>query len=64
MAILPPSGKRLVTQVFVAGDGVLRGIRNPKARESVLVPFARLPGPKIGKLIARFDVVPGFTPPG
>lgn len=70
MAILPPGGKRLVTQVYVAGepknatDGVLRGIRDPKARESVIVPFAPLPGSKIGELTARFDVVLGFTPPG
>lgn len=70
MAVMPPGGKRLVTQVYVAGepknanDGVLRGIRDPKARESVIVPFAPLPGSKIGELTARFDVVLGFTPPG
>ncbi|MCX6607673.1 MAG: protocatechuate 3,4-dioxygenase [Acidobacteria bacterium] len=70
MAILPPGGKRFVTQVYVAGepknanDGVLRGIRDPKARESVIVPFAPLPGSKIGELTARFDVVLGFTSPG
>ena len=43
---------------------VLRGIRDPKACESVIVPFAPLPNSKIGELSARFDVVLGFTPPG
>lgn len=70
MAVLPPGGERLVTQVYVAGepgnyrDMVLRGIRDPKARASVLVPFAPLTGSKAGELAAQFDVVLGFTPPG
>jgi protocatechuate 3,4-dioxygenase beta subunit len=70
MAVLPPGGERLVTQVYVAGepgnerDMVLRGIRDAKVRASVVVPFAPLPGSKVGELTARFDVVLGFTPPG
>ncbi len=70
MAVLPPGGPRLVTQVYVAGepgnerDMVLRGIRGAKARASVIVPFSPLPGSKIGELTAKFDVVLGFTPPG
>lgn len=58
----------LTTQVYVRGepqnarDGVLRGIRDPKARESVVVNFAPVPGSKIGELAARFDIVLGVTP--
>ena len=56
------------TQCYVKGergnerDGVLRGIRDPKARESVIVDFAEVEGSRIGELAARFDVVLGFTP--
>ena len=41
-------------------EGELR--QRIKARESVIVPFAPLPGSKAGELMARFDVVLGFTP--
>ncbi len=70
MAVQPPGGQRLVTQVYVAGepgndrDMVLRGIRDAKARAPVIVPFVPSPDSKIGELTARFDVVLGFTPPG
>ncbi|OYW07626.1 MAG: intradiol ring-cleavage dioxygenase, partial [Acidobacteriia bacterium 12-62-4] len=65
MAVQPPVGQRLVTQVYVAGepgndrDMVLRGIRDALARASVIVPFAPLPGSQIGERTARFDVVMG-----
>lgn len=58
----------LTTQCYVKGepgnerDGVLRGIRDPKARESVIVPFVPLKDSRIGELVARFDIVLGFTP--
>jgi len=59
----------LTTQCYVRGepqnarDGVLRGIRDPAARESVIVSFDPVSGSKIGELAARFDVVLGWTPP-
>jgi len=59
---------RFTTQCYVRGeprnerDGVLTGIRDPKARESVIVPFAPLPYSKAGELTAKFDIVMGFTP--
>lgn len=63
------SGKELLTtQCYIAGekqnetDGVLRGIRDEKARQSVIVPFTPMPGSKAGELAAKFDVVLGFTP--
>ena len=57
----------LTTQLYVRGhplnerDGVLRSIRNPQQRASVLVPF--LPSQETrGELAARFDIVLGLTP--
>jgi protocatechuate 3,4-dioxygenase beta subunit len=59
---------KFTTQCYVKGepsndrDGVLSGIRDPKARASVIVPFTAVPGSRIGELAARFDIVLGFTP--
>ncbi|HEX2474514.1 MAG TPA: protocatechuate 3,4-dioxygenase [Lacipirellulaceae bacterium] len=56
------------TQCYVKGhaqnerDGVFRGIRDPKARESVLVDFKPIENSKLGELEARFDIVLGVTP--
>ncbi len=56
------------TQCYVKGepqnerDNLFRRIRDPKARESVIVDFVPLPGSRIGELAARFDIVMGFTP--
>jgi protocatechuate 3,4-dioxygenase beta subunit len=58
----------LTTQMYVQGhalnerDGILRSIRDPDRRASVLVPF--LPSKeRPGELAARFDIVLGLTPP-
>jgi protocatechuate 3,4-dioxygenase beta subunit len=56
------------TQCYVQGeplntrDGVLSGIRDPKARSSVLVPFVPVSGSRIGELAAQFNIVLGVTP--
>ena len=56
------------TQCYVKGneqnerDGVFRGIRSEKARESVLVDFKPVKNSKLGELDARFDIVMGLTP--
>jgi protocatechuate 3,4-dioxygenase beta subunit len=57
----------LTTQLYVRGhpfnerDGVLRGIRDIRKRQSVLVPF--LPGKdRQGELAAHVDIVLGLTP--
>jgi protocatechuate 3,4-dioxygenase beta subunit len=56
------------TQCYVRGeernsrDGILRSIRDQRARESVIIEFAPLPGSRAGELQARFDIVLGFTP--
>ncbi len=68
MAVKLRGREKFTTQCYIAGhpqnerDGVLRRIADAKARESVIVPFAPLPGAKAGELAARFDVVMGFTP--
>ena len=56
------------TQCYVKGepwnekDGVLKGITDPKARESVIIDFAPLKNSRAGELAAKFDIVLGFTP--
>jgi protocatechuate 3,4-dioxygenase beta subunit len=63
-----PGQSEFVTQCYVKGDpqnerdGVLRGIRDAKARESVLVDFKPIENSKLGELEARFDIVLGVTP--
>lgn len=60
--------EKFVTQCYIKGhpgnaaDGVLKGIRDAKARESVIVDFAPIKTSRIGELAARFDIVLGFTP--
>ncbi len=59
---------RFTTQCYIKGhpgnerDGVIRGIRDAKARESVIVDFTPIKESRIGELAARFDIVVGFTP--
>lgn len=56
------------TQCYVKGepqnerDGILRSIRDPKARESVIVDFAPIKDSRIGEVAAKFDIVMRFTP--
>ena len=45
-----------------ARDGVLRGIKDPKQLESIMVDFKPVEGSRTGELAGRFDVVLGFTP--
>lgn len=60
--------KKLITQCYIKGhpgnakDGVLKGIKDPKALQSVMVDFAPMKNAKHGELSAKFDVVLGFTP--
>lgn len=56
------------TQCYIKGeaqneqDGVYRGIKDPKARESVTIDFATIQSSRAGELAAKFDIVMGFTP--
>ncbi len=61
--------KVLSTQCMIKGnadqnarDGLLRSIRDEKARQSLIVDFQPLAGSKIGELTANFDIVLGLTP--
>ncbi len=62
-------GKRyLTTQCYIKGhelnqnDGVLRSLRDPKARERLMVDFRPLPDSKMNELAANFDIILGTTP--
>ncbi len=62
-------GKELLTtQCYIKGetlndrDGIYRGIRDDKQRESVTIDFAPLKESKAGELAAKFDIVLGVTP--
>jgi protocatechuate 3,4-dioxygenase beta subunit len=62
--------EQFTTQCYVKGepqnerDGILRGIRDTAARESIIVDFAPIADSRIGELAANFDIVLGFTPEG
>ena len=62
-AVSGPGFEQLVTQLYVAGapenasDGVLNGIRDAKARQSLVVAFESAAGAPGGELLARFDIV-------
>jgi protocatechuate 3,4-dioxygenase beta subunit len=62
-------GKELLTtQIYVKDhpgnekDGIWRSLRDPKARDSVTVEFAKLKESKAGELGARCDLVLGLAP--
>lgn len=59
---------KFTTQCYVQGearnkrDHVLRELRDPKARDSVIIPFVPLRNSRVGELASRFDIVLGVTP--
>lgn len=67
-AVKVPKQETFTTQCYIKGhpenakDGVLRGVRDPKALASIMVDFAPIKESKIGELAANFDIVLGFTP--
>ncbi|HEU4387560.1 MAG TPA: protocatechuate 3,4-dioxygenase [Blastocatellia bacterium] len=67
-AVYVKGREKFTTQCYVRGepgnerDMILRGIRDPRARDSVIVDFAPINKSKIGEVAARFDIVLGFTP--
>ena len=59
----------LTTQCYIKGhplndenDGVLRSIRDARARESVMVEWTPIPDSRVGAYAAKFDIVIGRTP--
>lgn len=63
-----PKMEEFTTQCYIKGnpqnerDGIYRGIRGAKARESVTIDFKPIKASKTGDLEARFDIVLGTTP--
>ena len=67
--IVKKGRKRLLTtQMFINGhpqndrDFLFRRLRDPIARQSVLVDFKPIKNSKVGELAAKFDIVLGVTP--
>ena len=67
-AIKSTGKDKFTTQCYIKGeprndrDGVIRGIRDAKQRESVIVDFSPIEKSKAGELAAKFDIVMGWTP--
>lgn len=62
-AVSGPGFGPLITQLYVEGepgnehDFVLNSVRDPRARQSLIVPFVPDPTSARGELLARFDIV-------
>jgi len=60
--------EKFTTQCYIEGekqnerDGVLRSVKDPALRKSIIVPFTPMKESKIGELSANFDIVLGLTP--
>jgi protocatechuate 3,4-dioxygenase beta subunit len=69
-AVKAPGRGKFTTQCYVRGeplnekDGVLKGVKDARARGLLIVPFNPLPKSRAGELTARFDIVLGVTPEG
>jgi protocatechuate 3,4-dioxygenase beta subunit len=67
-AVYTKGREKFTTQCYVKGeprnstDGVLNGIRDMSARNSVIIAFDPVEGSRIGELAARFDIVLDVTP--
>jgi protocatechuate 3,4-dioxygenase, beta subunit len=67
-SVKTPGHDKFVTQCYIKGeprnatDGVLKALKDEKAKETLMVSFAPMAGSRIGELTARFDIVLGFTP--
>ncbi|WPC04839.1 protocatechuate 3,4-dioxygenase [Pseudomonas benzenivorans] len=67
-AVTLPGQPRFATQCYIRGerlnarDAILNAIRDPKARELLIVPFVPVAGAVAREQVARFDIVLGLTP--
>lgn len=65
---VPGTKDAFTTQCYIKGepgnerDGVLKSVKDPKAKASIIVDFAPIKESKIGELAANFNIVLGFTP--
>ncbi len=59
---------KFTTQCYIKGekrndsDFIFQSVKDPQARESLLVDFKPMQDSRIGELAANFDIVMGFTP--
>ena len=66
-AVMIKGREKFTTQCYIKGhpgnanDFVLKAISDPKARESVIIPFSPVASSKIGEHAAKFDIVLGYT---
>jgi len=66
-AVKIKSHDKFTTQMYIKGhpgnavDFVLKDVRDPKQRESVIVDFTPVKSSRIGELAAKFDIVMGYT---
>ena len=67
-AVKMKGSEQFTTQCYIKGeprneqDFVLKAIKDPKERASLIVPFVPIKGSHAGELAARFDIVLGLTP--
>lgn len=67
-AVKRQAQKKFSTQCYIQGhpgnpkDGIWSRVKDPKARKSITVDFAKIQDSKIGELAAKFDIVLGHTP--
>lgn len=60
--------RHLSTQCYVKGeprnnmDFILKKVKDPQVRDSLIIPFKALQGSKLGETTAIFDIVLGWTP--
>jgi protocatechuate 3,4-dioxygenase beta subunit len=68
MAVSAKRERKLTTQCYIKGeprndkDFILKRIKDNKIRNSLIIPFERLPDSKLNEVSARFDIVLGWTP--
>lgn len=68
MAVSAKGERKLTTQCYIKGeprndkDFILKRIKDNNIRNSLIVPFERLPDSKLNEVSARFDIVLGWTP--
>ena len=68
MSVSARGKKTFTTQCYIKGeprnqkDFILQRVKDSKARQSLIRPFTRVEGSKLGEVSARFDIVLGWTP--
>lgn len=62
--------KLLTTQMYIKDhpgnmkDGIYLGVKDPKQRAALTIPFTPMKESKVGEQVANFDIVLGVTPEG